>query len=102
MKNLMRKITALFTVAAAWVVSSPVFAGTISSTDPFYTFYSTVTNWTQGALGTGLAITMLLMGGAMGVAKNSPMPALSGVAGAAFLHWGPSIIQQMMSNGAVF
>lgn len=99
--KLMRKLLALLALVGAWAVSMPVFASTINSSDPFYTFYTTVTNWTQGALGTGLAITMLLMGGAIGVAKNSPMPALSGVAGAAFLHWGPTIIQQMMSNGAV-
>jgi conjugal transfer pilus assembly protein TraA len=42
---------------------------------------------------------MLLMGGAIGVAKNSPMPALTGVAGAAFLHWGPQIIQNIMLQG---
>lgn len=73
--------------------------GSLSS-DEFYSFYSTVLGWTGGALGTGLALSMLLIGGGMGVAKNSPMPALSGVGGAAFLHWGPQIINSMM--GAAF
>lgn len=100
MKNLTQKISAATAVAMASV--STAFAGTVDSTDAFYSFYTTVDQWTSGALGTGLAITMLLMGGAMGVAKNSPMPALSGVAGAAFLHWGPTIIKQMMSNGGLF
>jgi len=99
MKNLLKKMSG---AVLAFTAVTPAFAGSIDSTDPFYQFYSTVTNWTGGALGTGLAITMLLMGGAMGVAKNSPMPALSGVAGAAFLHWGPTIIQQLMSNGGLF
>lgn len=72
--------------------------GSLTS-DEFYTFYSTVLGWTGGALGTGLALSMLLIGGGMGVAKNSPMPALSGVGGAAFLHWGPQVINSMMGAG---
>jgi conjugal transfer pilus assembly protein TraA len=79
---------ALFTGAAA--------AAAPDTSDAFYEFYSTVTGWTSGGLGVGLATSMLLMGGAIGVAQNSPMPALTGVAGAAFLHWGPSIIQTIM------
>lgn len=91
-------------ISGSVLIASPLlaFAGTIDSNDPFYSFYTTISHWTQGALGVGLAMTMLLMGGAIGVARNSPMPALTGVAGAAFLHWGPQIIQQLMVSGAVF
>jgi conjugal transfer pilus assembly protein TraA len=91
-------------LSGAILIASPLvaFAGTIDSNDPFYSFYTTISHWTQGALGVGLAMTMLLMGGAIGVARNSPMPALTGVAGAAFLHWGPQIIQQLMVSGGVF
>jgi len=83
------------------LASSVSFAGTLDADDAFYTFWETVDGWTSGALGVGLATTMLLMGGAIGVAKNSPMPALTGVAGAAFLHWGPGIIQQIMLGGSI-
>jgi len=92
--------TALATLAAA-ALSAPAMAGNTGSGDAFYTFYDTVAAWTGGALGMGLATTMLLMGGAIGVAKNTPMPALSGVAGAAFLHWGPDIIKTIMVNGGL-
>jgi conjugal transfer pilus assembly protein TraA len=92
----------ILVAAAATVASLPAFAAAPAAGDPFFEFYSAVDSWVGGALGTGLAITMLLMGGAIGVAKNSPMPALSGVAGAAFLHWGPDIILQIMTGGAVF
>lgn len=92
------KMAAALAVAA---VAPLATAGTVNSSDAFYNFYSTVTSWTAGGLGTGLATTMLLMGGAIGVAKNSPLPALSGVAGAAFLHWGPTIIQNLMLNGGL-
>jgi conjugal transfer pilus assembly protein TraA len=88
--------------AAALAVGAPAFAGQLNQSDAFYQFSQTVTGWTTGALGVGLATTMLLMGGAIGVARNSPMPALTGIAGAAFLHWGPDIIQQIMVGGALF
>lgn len=74
---------------------------TLNQDDAFYTFYDTVNSWTGGPLGVGLATTMLLMGGAIGVAKNSPMPALTGIAGAAFLHWGPTVIKDIMVTGAL-
>jgi len=85
-------------VAAASTIAS---ATALDADDAFYGFWETVDGWTSGALGVGLATTMLLMGGAIGVAKNSPMPALTGVSGAAFLHWGPDVIQQIMLGGGV-
>lgn len=92
----------LLAATALMAASQSALAGTYSNTgDSFDSFYSTVKGWTGGALGLGLATTMLLMGGAIGVAKNSPMPALTGIAGAAFLHWGPDIIQSIMVNGAL-
>ncbi len=74
------------------------FAGTDDGT--FTQFADTVVGWAKGPLGTGLAVTMLLVGAGMGVARNNPMPALSGIAGAAFLNWGPGIIQSL-TNGAL-
>ena len=77
-------------------------AGSVDSGDNFYEYYNTINQWATGGLGVGLATTMLVMGGAIGVAKNSPMPTLTGVAGAAFLHFGPSIIKNIMLNGYSF
>lgn len=87
--------------AIALLAAAAASAHPLTSSDEFYEFYSTITGWTSGGLGTGLATTMLLMGGAIGVAKNTPMPALTGVAGAAFLHWGPDIIQRIMLGGTL-
>ena len=86
---------------AASGMSALALADTVSKDDTFYTFADTVTGWTSGGLGVGLATTMLLMGGAIGVAKNSPMPALTGIAGAAFLHWGPEVIRSIMISGSL-
>ena len=84
---------------------SPLLAGaadtTVAGANAFTGFQNTVLSWAQGPLGTGLAVTMMLMGAATGVAKNSPMPALSGIAGAAFLNWGPTIIKSLIGNGAL-
>jgi conjugal transfer pilus assembly protein TraA len=86
---------------AATGMSAMAFAENVAADDTFYTFAETVTQWTSGGLGVGLATTMLLMGGAIGVAKNSPMPALTGIAGAAFLHWGPEVIRGIMVKGSL-
>jgi conjugal transfer pilus assembly protein TraA len=101
------KIKAMGTALMLSAISSPVFAGgggTGTATDgaEFKVFQDTVIGWTQGPLGIGLAVTMLLMGGAIGVSKNSPMPALSGIAGAAFLNYGPDIIVSIMGDGGMF
>lgn len=99
--NLIKALKKLALAVPAMAVSGVAMAGDIAQDDTFYTFYDTITSWTSGGLGVGLATTMLLMGGAIGVARNSPMPALTGIAGAAFLHWGPDIIQQIMIGGTL-
>jgi conjugal transfer pilus assembly protein TraA len=86
-------------VTLAALLPMAAFASNNSS-DPFSEFATTVVGWAQGPLGTGLAVTMMLIGAGLGVARNSPMPALSGIAGAAFLNWGPGIIQSL-TNGAL-
>lgn len=76
-------------------------ASGVSGTDEFNSFYSTVDGWSKGGLGTGMAITSLLVGSGIAVTKNSPMPALAGVGVAAFLKWGPGIITNLVTNGAL-
>ena len=99
--KLSKLVQTAFAGSALAAMSFPAFAGSVDTDDAFYSFYQTMESWAGGALGVGLATTMLVMGGAIGVAKNSPMPALSGIAGAAFLHWGPQIIKQVMLGTAV-
>jgi conjugal transfer pilus assembly protein TraA len=99
--TLTRKLKRLLVALGATAAAPAAFAGQMDQADAFYQFWQTVNGWTGGPLGVGLATTMLLLGGAYGVAKNSPMPALSGVAGAAFLHWGPNVIQNIMVGGGL-
>jgi conjugal transfer pilus assembly protein TraA len=99
--KLSRKLKGLLVALGATAAAPAAFAGTMDQNDAFYQFWQTVNGWTGGPLGVGLATTMLLMGGAIGVAKNSPMPALTGIGGAAFFHWGPNVIQQIMVGGGL-
>lgn len=82
------------------LATSAAGAGAVAQT-AFTGFADTVVGWAQGPLGTGLAVTMMLVGAGMGVARNSPMPALSGIAGAAFLNWGPGIITTLTTGALI-
>lgn len=93
-------------VPALFAVSSVAFASTDTSdgalaADAFDSFSNTVNAWAQGGLGTGISLLTLLVGAGMGVARNSPLPALAGVGTAAFLRWGPEIITKMVTSGAL-
>lgn len=89
--------------ATALMLAGAASANTVTGNadDAFTNFAETVTNWAKGPLGVGLSITMMLVGAGMGIARNSPMPALSGVAGAAFLNWGPQIATKIITGGAL-
>jgi len=99
MRKLLNKAN-LLVGAALLAATGPAFAS-VDSEDPFVDFMNTVDGYAKGGLGTGLAITMTLIGGIAGVARNSPMPALSGVAGAACLRYGPEVIKKIMGAGAL-
>lgn len=98
-------------LASALMSAGAAFAGTTATSttgsttaiasDAFDGFSATVHAWANGGLGTGISLLTLLVGAGMGVARNSPMPALAGVGTAAFLRWGPEIITTMITNGAL-
>jgi conjugal transfer pilus assembly protein TraA len=101
LKKMLARAVPFFALMTA---TAAAHADTINSgtTDGgFGEFAETMQDWAQGPLGVGLSIAMLIIGLAMGIARNSPMPALSGVAGAAFLSWGPGIIIRLVTGGAL-
>lgn len=88
--------------AVLFVATSGVaFAEGVADDDAFAEFATMVQGWAGGGLGTGIAMLTLLVGAGMGVARNSPLPALSGVASAAFLKWGPDIVTRLLGTGAL-
>lgn len=74
--------------------------GTLIAEDSFDSFEATLLSWANGPLGVGLAVTALVIGGGLGLVRASPMPALAGIALAAFFAWGPGIIVSMVGSGA--
>lgn len=96
--GLARRVAA---VTALAVVPATAVAGTVSSTDPFYTLSTTLQTWLGGGLGVGLALASVAMGAVTAVATHKHIMALGGVALAAFIHWGPPVITELVTNGAV-
>lgn len=76
-------------------------ATAITTADPFFAFYNTLDTWLSSGLGVGLSIAALAMGAIMGVAKSSAFPALVGLGLAAVIAWGPGIILNIITGGAV-
>lgn len=89
-----------FAVGAVLTLASSV-AMAEGTDDAFSEFSDMVAGWAGGGLGTGIALLTLLVGAGMGVARNSPLPALSGVASAAFLKWGPTIVTDLLGTSAL-
>lgn len=79
-------------VAVGAVAASPVFAG---QAQDFDTLKTSVTGLIQGGLGKSLALIALFLGGAMGLAKSSAWPALTGLALAAVFAIGPYMVEQI-------
>lgn len=80
----------------AFMVTSTFALASVATDDPFADFLTTVEGWAQGALGVGIAITSVIFGAVRAVGNNNPMSALGGLALAAFIHWGPTIIREMI------
>jgi len=86
------------TVAAALtllLLAEPALAGTTGT--EFQTMYTTLMNWATGFLGKSIAIAAFLLGAGIGIARSSPVPALSGVVFALFMVYVPTIIGAIMT-----
>lgn len=98
----MAKLKTAISGAVLFLATTGVaFAEGVGEEDAFAEFATMVEGWAGGGLGTGIAMLTLLVGAGMGVARNSPLPALSGVASAAFLKWGPEIVTNLLGTGAL-
>lgn len=74
-------------------LSSLVFAGgSPAEQAELQKFSNVLLGWTNGVLGKVLALSMLLVGCAVGVTKNSPILALTGAMGASFISFGPAMV----------
>ena len=89
-----RSLTATAAIALL-LLAEPAAAGTTGT--EFQTMYTTLMNWATGFLGKSIAIAAFLLGAGIGIARSSPVPALSGVVFALFMVYVPTIIGAIMT-----
>lgn len=90
--------TAAITTTLAVVLTlaaGSALAGTTGT--EFQTMYTTLLNWVNGFLGKSIAIAAFILGAGIGIARSSPIPALSGVVFALFMVYVPTIIDSIMT-----
>lgn len=95
------KATRLGVILATLFAPLAAMAGTIPAGDPFAQFLQAVQGYAQGALGISIAVVALIFGAIVGIGRNAPTSALSGVAFAIFIYFGPGIIFSIFNAGAV-
>lgn len=98
LKNKKAQLVALTTIAASAAIASTAAP---SNSDDFLSFYTKIDQWSSSGLAVGLSLASLIIGGGMGVAKASPMPALGGIGLAAFFAFGPGVIKSLILGGSV-
>ena len=90
----------IFLAAALMAMGMDVMA--TSGNVQFASLESTIVGWAQGSLGVVIAVSALLVGLAIGIAKQSLMAVVSGLGIAIALYYGPTVIMAIMgAAGAV-
>jgi len=80
------------------LASSAAIAASVGTADVTFTgLYDLVAGWATGYLGKTLAIAAFIVGGMVGFAKGTAMPALVGIVFAVVFGLGPSIIDTIMT-----
>lgn len=100
MKWVNRQWAVLLAVLLLVAVLAPalVWAGTADT--EFQPLYQKFIDWVSGYLGKTLAVAALIGGLFMGIVRQSPLPAIAGIAAAIFAAYGPVVIQGLV--GATF
>lgn len=76
-------------------IADAAASGTNDGSSVFGNMYNTVKGWITGVLGKLIALLTLAVGLIMGVAKQSIMASLVGLAMAWILYYGPSLIESV-------
>lgn len=74
----------------------PQFAFSQGASSNFCDATNELTNLTSGGFSQVIALSMLLMGIAMGITKNTMIPAVAGIMAAIFFNVGPRMINETM------
>jgi conjugal transfer pilus assembly protein TraA len=80
-----------FVALALVLVALGADAGTTAT--EFQGIYDKLKDWVSGYLGKAIAMFAFVLGLGIGVAKSSPIPAISGVVFALFVAFGPAVLE---------
>lgn len=94
-KNMKSRAALYLTSLLVSLVATPAFAGTTGT--EFQALYNLVNNWATGYLGRTIAVAAFIVGGVVGFAKQTAMPALIGIVFAIVFGLGPTIITNIMT-----
>lgn len=100
MKWVNRQWVVLLAVLLLVAVLAPALALAGTADTEFQPLYQKFIDWVSGYLGKTLAVAALIGGLFIGIVKQSPLPAIAGIAAAIFAAYGPLVIQGLI--GATF
>ncbi|MDD5395006.1 MAG: TraA family conjugative transfer protein [Thiothrix sp.] len=84
-------ITGIVALALLVVMVDTAFGGTTAT--EFQGIYDKLKDWVSGYLGKAIAMFAFVLGLGIGVAKSSPIPAISGIVFALFVAFGPAVLE---------
>ncbi len=88
----MKKSEAILLGIVSILMAGAVMAGADAT---FQSVATTLRNWSEGSLGTTIAIGALVVGLGVGLVRQSLMPVVGAVAMAVAANWGPGILAGM-------
>lgn len=91
----MKKMALLFVFFAVLTIGPEAMAGT-ADTD-FSAIATKLNDWSTGTLGRVIALSMFIVGIAMGIIQQSVVAAVVAIGGALILNYGPAIITGLIS-----
>ena len=94
MKNFKRIALFAATIAPVAVMAAGVGAG---AADDFLETLTLLTEWTTGTLGQVIALSMVVVGVIMGIARQSLMAFIVGIGGGMGLNFAPTIIENVFT-----
>lgn len=101
MSNKMKTVQKTAAALVLTMLSSTVMAAAIDPADDFYALWKFIDDAATGGLAMAISLTALLIGAGIGAAKGSIMPAIGGVLTAAVFGFGPDLISNLVTNGAL-
>ena len=92
----MKKGAMLFALLALMLAFTGMAVASTTGAE-FQGLYNTLVGWTDGFLGKTIAIFAFVIGLGLGVARSTPIPAISGIVFALFVAYGPGLLDGIVT-----